>query len=94
MRERVYEIRVGGFASDKTRYVSAMSLMRVVNSCIDKYRLRYGYLKPHDMPSVNALDKITVHDDKKRCFIQEVKDGEAIGKLIKKGKLVPISEFA
>lgn len=93
MRERVYEIRVGGFASDKTHYVSAMSLMRVVNACIDKYRLRYGYLKPHDMKSVNDLSQVTVYDDKKRCFIKEVTDNESIEKLIKKGKLVPIADF-
>lgn len=93
MRERVYEIKVGGFASDRAHYVSAMSLMRVVNACVDKYRLRYGFLKPHDMRCVNDLDKITVYDDKKRCFIKEVTDAEVISKLIKKGKLIPIADF-
>ncbi len=93
MRERVYEVKLGGFASGKTTYVTAMSLMRVVNACIDKYRLRNGFLKPHDMKSVNDLEHITVYDDKKRCFIKEVTDAEQIESICKKHKLVPVADF-
>ena len=93
MRERVYEVKLGGFASGKTSYVTAMSLMRVVNACIDKYRLRNGYLRPHDMKSVNDLEQITVYDDKKHCFIKEVTDATEIENLAKKRKLVPIADF-
>lgn len=93
MRARVYEVKLGGFTSGKTVYLLAMSLMRVVNACIDKYHLRQGFLKPHDMRSVNELSAITVYDDKKHCYIKEVTDAEVLEKLTKKNKIVPIEDF-
>ena len=92
MKARVYSCTLGGFTAGKTIYVQAMSLMRVVNACIDKFKLRNGYLKPHDMKSVNELSQITVYDDKKHVFIKEVTD--EIEDLIRsKKKIVPIEDF-
>lgn len=93
MRARVFEIKVGGFKSEKTHYVTAMSMMRIVNACIDKYHLRYGFLKPFDMRCVNDIQTITVYDDKKRCFIKEVTDDKEITELFNRRKVVSIENY-
>ena len=92
MRARVYQATLGGFTKGKTVYVEALSMMRMVNACIDKYKLKNGYLKPGDMKSVNDLSAITVYDDKKHVFIKEVPDEEA-AELFKKKKVVPVEKF-